>query len=126
MFKEPPIPEPVEPSGVSDAEVDSTLRGYFSEHNRPPAFQGSDGHPYTVSIEIEKTPNLLTPFSAYLIFPRWAESGVGIVGHVETPTLFEGSNREKAEEALGSMTLFQVQDLLEEAIRRPATESNNA
>lgn len=126
MVKEPATPESADPIGVPNAEVDSTLRGYFLEHNRPPAFQGSDGHPYTVAVEVEKTPNLLAPYSAYLVFPRWAESGVGIVGHLETPTLFELSNHEDAKDAMGSLTLLEVQGLLEEAIRRPITESNNA
>jgi len=98
--------------------VDTTLGGYLSVHNRPPAFHGSDGHPYTVSVEIEKTPNLQAPFSGYLVFPRWAETGVGIVGHVETPILLEETSREKAEASLGSMKLIDAQDLLEEAIRR--------
>jgi len=103
--------------------VDSTLGGYLSHHNRPPAFEGSDGHPYTVSPEVEKTPNLLAPFSGYLVFPRWAETGVGIVGHLETPMLLEKSSREAAELALKGLTLLEVQGLLETAIRDHETET---
>lgn len=105
------------PSPAIGSGVDSTLGGYLSHHSRPPAFEGSDGHPYTVSPEVEKTPNLAAPFSGYLVFPRWAETGVGIVGHLETPILLEESSREAAEKALGRLTLFEVHALLEAAIR---------
>ena len=75
-------------SNLSDVtDEDATLGGYFRRHDRPPAFEGPDGHPYTVSLETEKTGNLRAPYQGYLVFPRWAETGVGIVGHVETPTL---------------------------------------
>ena len=95
----------------------------MSHHNRPPGFKGSDGHPYTVSQEVEKTPNLATPFSGYLVFPRWAETGVGIVGHLETPILLDKGSRKAAENALGALTLFEVQKLLEDAIRHEHDET---
>jgi hypothetical protein len=103
--------------------VDSTLGGYLSHHSRPPAFDGSDGHPYTVSPEVEKTPNLLAPYSGYLVFPRWAETGVGIVGHLETPILLEETSQEAADMAIKSLTLVDVQALLEGAIRIKETET---
>ena len=117
---------PTEPERIqtsSDLGVDETLGGYVSHHNRPPGFEGSDGHPYTVSLEVEKTPNLAAPFSAYLVFPRWAETGVGIVGHLETPILLEKSGRDSAEKALGALTLLEVQELLEDAIRHEQNET---
>lgn len=95
---------------------DSTLGGYFGVHDRPPAFDGPDGHPYTVSLEVEKTSNLRAPYAGYLVFPRWAETGVGIVGHVETPTLVECGSTEDAMQRLGSLALLEVQHLLIEAI----------
>lgn len=49
---------------------DATLGGYLEVHNRPPAFEGEDGQPYTVSIEVEKSANLRAPWVAYLVFPR--------------------------------------------------------
>jgi len=98
-------------------EDDTTLGGYLRVHDRPPAYEGSDGHPYTVSAESEKTANLNAPYSGYLVFPRWAQNGVGIVGHVETPTLVEESSAEAAIERLGELTLRRVQALLEEAIQ---------
>jgi hypothetical protein len=89
-------------------------------HDRPPAFEGVDGLPYTVSIEIEKTPDLAKPFAGFLVFPRWAETGVGIVGHVETPILWEGKSREAVLREAGSLSLPRVKEELDEAIRRRA------
>ena len=107
----------------SDARDDSTLGGYLEVHNRPPAFEGSDGQPYTVSIEVERVPNLRAPWTAYLVFPRWAETGVGIVGHVETPVLWEGTAREEAIERAGETPLLRVKELLDEAIRLRAEDA---
>ena len=102
---------------------DTTLGGYFDVHDRPPAYGGPDGHPYTVSLETEKTSNLRAPYAGYLIFPRWAQTGVGIVGHVETPTLVECVSQEEAIRRLGEITLLEVQRLLVEAIARDAEEA---
>jgi hypothetical protein len=104
------------PAPDHEEPPDQTLGGYFSVHNRPPAYEGSDGHPYTVSREAEQTSNLRAPYSGYLVFPRWAQTGVGIVGHVETRTLSEGASTEEVMNRLGELTLHEVQALLEEAL----------
>ena len=101
---------------------DGTLAGYFRVHDRPPAFEALDGHPYTVSVEAEKTGDLRAPYLGYLVFPRWAQTGVGIVGHVETPTLAEGRTAEGVEEKLGALTLPEVKSLLDEAVERLLAE----
>jgi hypothetical protein len=118
MSQHDPTPSP------GSSPDDSTLGGYFEVHSRPPAYDGPDGHPYTVSLEIEKTANLRTPYEGYLLFPRWADTGVGIVGHVETPTLVQGASREQALERLGSLTLIEVQRLLIESIERRLLEAH--
>jgi hypothetical protein len=96
---------------------DSTLGGYLRVHSRPPAFEGEDGQPYTVSIEIEKSANLRAPWSAYLVFPKWAETGLGVVGHVETPLLWEGRDEQEVVRLVGETPLTRVKALLDEAIR---------
>jgi hypothetical protein len=116
MTEEPELPERWDVHGSPDA----TLGGYFREHDRPPAFDGVDGEPYTVSLETEKTPDLRAPYEGYLVFPRWAATGLGVMGHVETPTLVRGRTHEEALEALGKLPLLQVKALLDEAIRRGA------
>jgi hypothetical protein len=108
---DPDRPDPEPPD-------DTTLGGYFRVHDRPPAFEGSDGHPYTVSIEVERTADLRTPYQGFLVFPRWALTGVGIVGHLETPSLWRGANREEILAQAGVASLYQVQAWLEEAIAR--------
>lgn len=95
---------------------DGTLGGYLRVHNRPPAYDGPDGYPYTVSVEVERTGNLVTPYVGYLVFPRWAQTGVGIVGHVETPVLVECRSQAEVEEKLGTLTLLEVQEHLEAAV----------
>ena len=97
---------------------DGTLGGYLRVHERPPSFEGSDGHPYTVSIEVEKVGDLRAPFGAYLVFPRWAHGGIGILGHVETPLLSRGRSRSEAEHGAAELSLVEVKELLERAIER--------
>ena len=123
----PETPSSRVPKGAPPAprdEADATLGGYLAHHHRPPAFQGSDGHPYTVSLEVERTPNLVAPHSGYLVFLRWADSGVGIVGHLETPILLEETSHEKAKAALSALSLLEVQGLLEESIQRHHHEND--
>lgn len=97
---------------------DETLGGYQEVHTRSPAFEGSDGQPYTVSVEVESVGNPRAPYVAYLIFPRWAENGIGIVGHLETPVLSTGKAQEEARKAVDGLLLTEVKRLLEEAILR--------
>ncbi len=102
-----------DPAALPD---DGTLGGYLKVHDRPPAFEGPDGYPYTVSPEVERTGNLTAPFQGYLVFPRWAETGVGIVGHMESPTLVECDTEREAQDRLGAMTLAEVRQALEDAV----------
>ncbi len=97
---------------------DATLGGYYREHSRPPAFEGTDGEPYTVSIEVEKTGDLRAPYQGYLVFPRWASTGLGVIGHLETPTLLAGPNPQEVMGRLGALPLVQVKLLLDQAIHR--------
>ena len=109
---------PGEGKGPDADSPDGTLGGYFSIHHRPPAFEGPDGSPYTVSVEVEKTANLLAPFSGYLVFPRWAETGLGVVDHLESPTLLKGRTRKEVQEGLTALSLAEVRTLLDEAIEK--------
>ncbi len=110
-----------EDSGSSDAP-DLTLGGYLEVHERPPAFTGSDGEAYSASVEVESVENLATPYVAYLVFPRWAGAGLGIVGHVETPVLCEGRSRSEVQDEVEALRLSDVKRLLDEAIQRKTEE----
>jgi hypothetical protein len=107
---------------------DSTLGGYIRVHSRPPAFEGEDGQPYTVSIEVERSANLRGPlWAAYLVFPKWAETGLGVVGHVETPLLWEGRDEQEVIRLAGETPLVRVKALLDEAVRaRSALETEES
>jgi hypothetical protein len=105
---------------VEDLPPDATLAGSFREHNRPPALSGRDGDPYSLSMETEKTPDLAAPYEGYLVFLRWAEGGLGVAGHLETPTLCKGTTQEGTLAQLGELTLLAVKELLDEAIERRA------
>lgn len=109
---------PEETDGIETDAPDATLGGYLKVHDRPPAFEGSDGQPYTVSIEVESVSSLLAPYVVYLVFPRWAETGLGIVGHVETPVLGEGKGRDEVRSQAEELPLGEVKRLLDEAILR--------
>lgn len=119
-----PGSDPEEVHGLEDVHGvrDATLGGYLDEHSRPPAFEGSDGHPYTVSIESEEVGDLRKPHSGFLVFPRWAMNGLGIVGHVETPVLWQGTETE-IQEAAKALTLDRVKELLDRAIEERGDES---
>jgi hypothetical protein len=113
---------PDEEGRPEEAPADLTLAGYLEMHDRPPAFEGSDGHPYTVSMEVERTGDLRAPYHAYLVFPRWAQNGVGIVGHAESPTLAQCRSSEEADGLLGALTLHQVREILEDVLSRAAAD----
>lgn len=114
--------EKEEPPEAAEAP-DGTLGGYFSFHSRAPGLEGMDGCPYTVSVEVEKTPNLETPYSGYLVFPRWADTGAGIVGHLESPLIRHGRSSEEVRAEMEALTLLEVYDLLRDAILRPQPET---
>ena len=112
-----PLPKAALPYEDHPEAPDASLGGYFDVHNRPPAFEGSNGRPYTVSIEVEKAADPRTPFVGYLVFPQWADTGLGIVGHVETRILWKGASRRNVIQQAGALSLEEVKALLEQAIQ---------
>jgi hypothetical protein len=111
---------------TESAPPDATLGGYLQEHGRPPAFEGSDGEAYSVSLEAERVPDLRASWEGYLVFLRWASTGTGITGHVETETLARGTSREAVFEAMGTLTLHSLRELLDQAILRRDSASVDA
>lgn len=109
-----------DPPGDAGNELpeDGTLGGYMAEHSRPPSFEGADGHPYTVSVEVEQIGDLRTPFAGYLVFPRWSHGGREIVGHVQTPILTRGRSHAKVVDSIGEIALIEIKKLLDEGIQR--------
>lgn len=105
---------------ASDPEIgrDATLGGYIAKHDRPPAFEGADAQPYTVGMETEETDDLARPYVGFLVFVRWAATGAGIMGHLETGDLSHGASEEDAVRGLLDLTLYDIKEELDAAIER--------
>ena len=95
---------------------DVTLGGYIEEHNRVPAFDGSDGQPYTVDIDTEETDE--GGYVAFLVFIRWAATGAGIMDHVESDDVASGATEAAARAAAMELSLYEVKAELDAAIER--------
>lgn len=113
---------------LGDAEAsaasDVTLAGYIRVHNRPPAFEGSDGQPYTVDVDVESPEDEGGRWAAFLVFLRWAETGAGIMGHLESGDVAHGADEEEARRGALELSLYEVKAELDAAIerRRPQQE----
>lgn len=93
-----------------------TLGGYMAKHERPAAFGGSDGRPYSVDLYVESEPDGRGRYGAALLFVRWSPSGDRPIGHLETPALAWGRTPEEAAERIKALSLFDVKAALDEAI----------
>jgi len=102
---------------------DGTLGGYLEEHDRPPAFTGPDGQPYTVAVDSETTGKADPPFAAYLIFLRWAPDGAAVVGHLTSPDLAHGATAEQACARVLRLSLHEVKAALDQAVERRIAET---
>jgi hypothetical protein len=97
---------------------DMTLAGYVTEHTRAPAFEGADGQPYTVDVDVEHDPTQTPPYAAFLVFIRWAETGAGIMDHVESGDVARAETEEDARHAAMELSLYEVRAELDAAIAR--------
>jgi hypothetical protein len=98
-----------------------TIGGYMAVHDRPAAFQGSDGLSYSVAIEAERTGEGERPYGAYFLFVRWRRLGSqGVEGHLESAFLAYGESSASAREALGAMPLEEVKAVLDDLVRANA------
>ncbi len=98
--------------------VEATLGAYIDRHDRVPAFDGIDGMPYTVDVDVEQTEDPDKPYVAFFIFIRWAETGAGIMDHVESFDVAHGQTEELARLAAHDLSLYEVKAELDRAIER--------
>lgn len=105
-------PTPAEPAR------DVTLGGYIELHDRVPAFEGRDGQPYTVDVDVEATGEPDRPYAAFLVFIRWAATGAGIMDHAESGDIAAGESEEEAKRAALDLSLYEVKAELDAAIER--------
>ena len=105
---------------VDASELDMTLGGYVAKHTRPPAFGGVDSQPYTVDVDVEETgPGA---WVAFLVFIRWAETGAGIMEHVESGDVAAGATEAEARNRALELSLYEVKAELDAAITRKKRE----
>ena len=95
----------------------NTIGGYAAVHDRPAAFEGSDGFSYSVEIMTEATADPAAPWAAYLLFVKWSRLGAqSPEGHLETDYLLTAANESVARAALGETPLTEVKALLDRLI----------
>jgi hypothetical protein len=113
-------------TGAEPDARDVTLGGYIDKHDRVPAFEGADGMPYTVDVDTEETGEPARPWVAFLVFIRWAATGAGVMGHVESGDVADGDTEEAARGGALDLTLYEIKAELDAAIaRRRALEDGN-
>jgi hypothetical protein len=113
---------PVTPEGVTD----ETLGGYQTVHGRAAAFEGCDGEPYTAAVETDESGDPDAPWSAYLVFVRWAQTGTAIMGHLTTDDLVAAASEDEARAALEALPLPSVRQVLDETIRARAADAEES
>lgn len=93
-----------------------TLGGYLAKHDRPPAFGGSDGEPYSVDLWIDDAPDERGRYGAALVFVRWSPAGDRPVGHLDSDYLAWGESPGDAEARIKLLSLYDVKAALDAAI----------
>lgn len=104
----------------------NTLGGYIAVHDRPAAFEGSDGFSYSAEIVTDRVDDATEPYAAYLLFVRWARIGVqSPEGHLETDYLASAATEALARAQVGAWSLSAVKTALDELIatRRGTSKS---
>ena len=96
--------------------MEATLGGYMAQHGRAAAFAGSDGHAYSVGLNVDDDADAQGRYGAALLFVRWDAAGAAPVGHVETEFLAWGRTAAEAEERLKALSLYDVKAALDQSI----------
>ena len=100
----------------------NTIGGYTAVHDRPAAFEGSDGASYSVEIVTDTSGDSARPFAAYLLFVRWREGDPVASGHLETEFLALANTEDEARKLVGAMLLNEVKSRLDELIKARRAE----
>jgi len=86
-------------------------------HDRPAAFEGSDGASYSVEIVTDVSDVKDQPFGAYLLFVRWREGDPVASGHLETEFLAFAPTEDEARKEVGALLLNDVKVRLDQLIK---------
>lgn len=99
----------------------NTLAGYAAVHDRPAAFEGSDGFSYSVEILTDhdrRAPDDQA-WSAYLFFVKWARIGASSpAGHLESDVLVRAATEREVRDQVGAYALNDVKRVLDDLIAR--------
>ena len=100
---------------------ESTIGGYAAVHDRPAAFEGSDGFSYSVELMTEETGDRTSPWAGFILFIKWARLGAQTPeGHLESEYLVHAASEGDARRSLGRMPLDAVKALLDRLIAERA------
>jgi hypothetical protein len=96
---------------------ESTIGGYTAVHDRPAAFEGSDGFSYSVEMMVEPTGDAAGTWGAFFLFVKWSRVGAqSPEGHLETEYLLTAASEDDARTAIGETPLVEVKLLLDRLI----------
>ena len=101
----------------------NTIGGYMAVHDRPAAFEGSDGASYSTELVVDKTQDESAPYGGYILFIRWGQGEPFASGHLETPYLFYANTETEAREMVAKLPLSSVKKLLDGLIAARAQSS---
>jgi hypothetical protein len=113
---------------------EETIGGYAAVHDRPAAFEGSDGFSYSVEIMAEEAQTPVAEhdaserWGAFFLFVKWARIGAQTPeGHLESEFLVYAPSEAEARSRLGETPIGDVKALLDRLIadhdrRGPAPE----
>jgi hypothetical protein len=85
-------------------------------HDRPAAFEGSDGASYSVEIVTDESGDKTKPYAAYFLFVRWGRGDPVASGHLETDYLSFAKTEAEARRVAGEMKLSDVKTRLDALI----------
>jgi hypothetical protein len=97
----------------------NTLGGYMAVHDRPAAFEGSDGFSYSVEIlaDEDHDAGAASRWGGYLFFVKWARIGASSPeGHLESDILARADTEARARGRVGELRLSDVKSVLDALI----------
>ena len=96
---------------------ESTIGGYAGVHDRPAAFEGSDGFSYSVELMVEPTGDAAVPWGAFFLFVKWARVGAqSPEGHLESDYVVAAATEAEARARIGETPLAEVKAVLDQLI----------
>ena len=100
---------------------ESTIGGYAAVHDRPAAFEGSDGYSYSVELMTEPTGEADAAWAGFILFVKWSRQGAqSPEGHLESEYLVHADEEVDARAQLGEFSLASVKTLLDQLIEQRA------